>query len=42
MKLEDWDNLPWTSRGLKVKYAIEMIVMLAGLFVLAGLSGMGQ
>ena len=37
-----WDNWPWTRRGLKVKYAIEMVGMLLALTAVAGLAGMGQ
>ena len=42
MKLEQWDNLPWTPRGRKVKYAIELVGALAVLTVIAGVSGMWQ
>jgi hypothetical protein len=39
MMFNAWNNLPWTSRGLKVKHHIEAILMVATFFLVMGLVG---
>ena len=37
-----WNELPWTPRGLKFKHTVEFIGALIALTVVAGISGMWQ
>lgn len=39
MRLEDWDNLPWTSRGLKFKWVVEALVVWSVTLILMIIGG---
>lgn len=40
--IHNWNNAPWTARGLRFKTAVEYVALWATLIVILGLSGMWQ